>query len=183
MTEIPPNSLIRLVSITHSLEDDPCSQMPDYIGHFSRTYEPNAIKIDNIKIVNGIWFVSENNKWSHWKEYWQNVDEATKATAIAKHGSLKKAIYNYALEDCKRLVDFYNDKWFYQILTITAKIEITINGSVLSTSIYESLGGIESDSPKDHIDSLITEVMGEMKAQLLKLGFTEADINEAQKRS
>ena len=184
MTEIPPGSLIRLISITHNLENDPFQHIPDYIGRFSETYEPNSIKVDDPDKRNGcVWFVSENNKWSRWQEYWADVDEAHKNEAIKKHGSLKAAIYHYAQEDCKRFKDFYNGKWYYLVLTVTAKIEITINGSVLSSTIYESLGGIESDSSQSYIDEAISEVINIMKTQLLTLGFTEDDINEAQKRS
>lgn len=65
MTEISPGSLIRLISITHNLENDPFQHIPDYIGRFSETYEPNSIKVDDpdkrkwvsglsLKITNGL---------------------------------------------------------------------------------------------------------------------------------
>lgn len=184
MTEIPPGSLIRLVSITHTLEADPFQHVPDYIGRFSETYEPNAIKINDPTLAyNGYWFIPEQNKWSRWQEYWQDVDEAHKAKAIKEHGSLKAAIFHYAQEDYKRFINFYRNNWHYLILIVTAKIEITINGSVLTSVIYETLGGIESDSPKSYLDETKAEVINMMKSQLLTLGFTEDDINEAQKRS
>lgn len=46
-----------------------------------------------------------------------------------------------------------------------------------------ALSGIESDSSQSYIDEAISEVINIMKTQLLTLGFTEDDINEAQKRS
>lgn len=182
MTEIPPGSSIKLVSITHTLEADSFQQIPDYLGRFSKTREPNSIKVDD-PTYNGYWFVPEHNKWSQWREYWIDVDEAHKAKVIEEHGSLKAAIFHYAQEDYKRFLSFYNNHWYYLILIVTAEIEITINGSVLTSTIYESLGGIESDSSKHYLNQIKTETINMMKSQLIALGFTENDINEAQKRN
>lgn len=176
MTEIPPNSKMELVSITHSLENDPYLD-PDYLGKFVPYWEKNAIRTDDR------WFVSENNRWSNWKESWKYVDEADKLKVIKEHGSLKAASFHYAKEDLKRLKDFYSGKWYFQTIIVTATITFTIGGVSISTELIETLGGIESDYPLEELKNTIEEVRSSLISQLTTIGFTEADINATKKRS
>lgn len=176
MTEIPPNSKMELISITHELENDPFLD-PDYLGKFVPCWEKNAIRTDDQ------WFVSENNRWSDWKESWKHVDEASKLKTIEKHGSLKAASFHYAKEDLKRYQDFYNGRWHFQVIIVTATIKFTIGGVSIATELIETLGGIESDYPPEELKNTIEEVRSSLISQLTMIGFTEADINATKKRS
>ncbi len=176
MPDIPPNSKMELVSITHEIEND-LYLTPDYLGKFVPAWEKNAIRTDDQ------WFVSENNHWSDWQKEWAHTDEAGKAQAIAKYGSLKSASFHYAQEDLKRLKDFNHGRWYFRVIIVTATIKFTIGGISIATELFESLGGIESDYPPDELENTIQEVRSDMISKLTIIGFTEADINATKKRS
>jgi len=154
---IPPNSTIKLIAIEYHFTDDPYTQ-PDYLGKISQTWEKNAIRIKDNR-----WFVSENNKWSNWKEIWKDSYESITDQMIERYGSLKSTIYHFALDDLKRFNDFYDDKWNYVFLDMVATLEISINGITLTAKMSDSLGGIESDSS---IDDYVSDMYSGLVAQL-----------------
>ena len=154
---IPPNSTIKLIAIEYHFTDDPYTQ-PDYLGKISQTWEKNAIRTKDNQ-----WFISENNKWSNWKDLWKHSDEAEKNQFIKRYGSLKSATYHFAIDDLKRLNAFYNDKWNYVFLDMVATLEISINGLALIAKLSDSLGGIESDSS---IDDYVSDMYSGLVAQL-----------------
>ena len=49
----------------------------------------------------------------------------------------------------------------------------------MSDRVITSLWGIESDSGNDHTDEIIRDLKSENKAELLKMGFTETEIDQS----
>ncbi len=49
----------------------------------------------------------------------------------------------------------------------------------ISDNVITSLWGIESDSGKDHIEEIISDLKSENKAELLKMGFSSDEIDQS----
>lgn len=107
---------------------------------------------------------------------WDHVSRKTKSAVIKEYGSLKNASYAYALQDCKRLEDMENGHWYYQCIIV--KTQITTDSGMHDT-IRASLCGIESDSGEEYLYEIIGELKDENKAKLLKMGFTEEEIDQS----
>ena len=107
---------------------------------------------------------------------WNHVSRKDKSKVIKKYGSLKKASYAYALEDCRRLEALNNGQWSYLIISVETMIT-TDTG--LSDEIWNSLSGVESDGGKDYINEIIQDLKAQNKEELLKMGFSEKEIDES----
>lgn len=107
---------------------------------------------------------------------WSHVSRKDKSEVIKKYGSLKNASYQYALEDCRRLEALNNGEWVF--VTVSVSTHITTDTG-LSDRVWNTLSGVESDSGKEHFDEIIRDLKAENKAELLKMGFTEKEIDES----
>ena len=144
-----------------------CKGEPEY-ATYSREY-------NGIKPANNIPFNPKD--WSH-------VSRKDKSEVIKKYGSLKNAAYAYAKEDCERLEAYNNGHWYMLCISVTTYIsgEIADTKTGLSDTVVSSLCGIESDS-KDYIEEVIRDLLSENKAELLKMGFAESEIDESLKNA
>ena len=84
-------------------------------------------------------------------------------------------------KDCMRnfdRVEAYNQgQWC--MLTVNAVAEIVVNGTI--QNIHSGyLGGIESDSDQDYMETIAAEQLDELRVQLKELGFTDEQIQKAE---
>jgi hypothetical protein len=107
---------------------------------------------------------------------WSHVSRKDKSEVIKKYGSLKNASYAYALEDCRRLEALNNGHWSYLVLIVETAIT-TDTG--MSDKVWNTIGGVESDGGKEYFNELIRDLKSENKAELLKMGFAEKEIDES----
>jgi len=107
---------------------------------------------------------------------WSHVSRKDKSEVIKKYGSLKNASYAYALEDCRRLEALNNGQWSYLIVSVETAIT-TDTG--MSDRVWNSVGGMESDGNKEYFDEVIRDLKSMNKSELLKMGFTEKEIDES----
>ena len=85
----------------------------------------------------------------------------------------------YALQDYHLMEDLNNQQWSYIGITVTTKIYTDMG---ISDEITNSLWGIEDHCDKDSRDyhnEVIDDLKSENKAELLKMGFTEKEIDES----
>lgn len=85
----------------------------------------------------------------------------------------------YALQDYQLMEDLINQQWSFVGITVTTKINTDMG---ISDEIVNSLWGIEDHWDKDSRDyhnELIDDLKSENKAELLKMGFTEKEIDES----
>jgi len=115
------------------------------------------------------------NHIPHNPKSWSHVSRKVKSEVIKKYGSLKNADYAYAIEDCRRLENL-GSTWNYIIVIVETAIT-TDTG--LHDRIWNTLGGVESDGGKEYIDEIIHDLKSENKADLLKMGFSEKEIDES----
>lgn len=164
------------VELKHSIDYD---YYPDYLGKFTDAWEPGALLRDNRHLVRGSmrYFVSANNVWRNWKTSWEHVEEANKATTIKKYGSLKSAMFQWAKEDMKRLESF-GRTWDYIGVTCLASIRITLGEHTFIVQVYDSLYGVESDSPEG-IEDVETDLKANVQAELLEIGFSLIETEQA----
>jgi len=65
------------------------------------------------------------------------------------------------------------------MLTVNAVAEIVVNGTI--QNIHSGyLGGIESDSDQDYMETIAAEQLDELRVQLKELGFTDEQIQKAE---
>lgn len=110
------------------------------------------------------------------KKDWSHVSMKDKSEVIKKYGSLKNASYAYAKEDCMRIEKLCAGYWSY----VSVVVETTITTDTgMSDKVYNSLSGIESDSGTDYFDEIIRDLKAENKTELLKMGFSESEIDQS----
>lgn len=107
---------------------------------------------------------------------WSHVSKKDKSEVIKKYGSLKNASYAYAIEDCRRLEALNNGDWVF--MTVSVSTHITTDTGI-SDRVWNTLSGIESDSGKEYLGEIIRDLKAENKAELLKMGFSEKEIDES----
>ena len=83
----------------------------------------------------------------------------------------------YANEDKKRVEDWLDNKWYYIGAIIKIDLEILINKEPLSTSIYESVWGIESNDPD--IGWYHRDLLNETRKRLSNIGFSMLELDTA----
>jgi hypothetical protein len=89
--------------------------------------------------------------------------------------TIKKEIDGYGLDFSNDLGKFTNDMQY-----VTVVVKTTINAdNGMSDYVCNTLSGIESDSGKDYFDEIITELKYQNGQELLKMGFTEKEIDES----
>ncbi len=167
---------IARIKIIHEVD---YNSRPDYIGKFTNVWETGTIsrKLGPRNENSSKYFVSHNNVWSKWQEYWRGIEEEDKNEVIKKYGSLKKAMFVWANEDMERLENFYKT-WIYIRITCKATIRITINNNVFADNIVDSLGRIENDD-NTHITEIENEIIENIKSDLKRMGFTWTEIDNA----
>jgi hypothetical protein len=125
------------------------------------------------------WF-TPGQHWPHNPTAWKHVTPESKNFVLAKYGSLKSADYHYALQDMKRLQDYYTGRWYMTGVIVTAKIAISEDGDHWAhEKITNALGGIESDSTKEYKQEIINNLKSEVKEQLNNWGFNNCEIAAA----
>lgn len=85
----------------------------------------------------------------------------------------------YALQDYKQMEDYNNGQW--SMIGITVSTTITTDTG-LTDKIVNSLWGIEDRWDKDsreYIQGEIENLKGENKVELLKMGFSESEIDQS----
>jgi len=74
------------------------------------------------------------------------------------------------------MVDYNNNHWSYLVLIV----ETTINtDSGLTDSVFDTIGGVESDGGKNYLKEMIADLKTGFKQQLLKMGFSDEEINQS----
>jgi hypothetical protein len=85
----------------------------------------------------------------------------------------------YALQDYENMENLNNQQWGYVAIVVKTTIKTDMG---LSDEVINSLCGIEDHWDKDsknYIDEIITDLKAENKAELLKMGFSEKEIDES----
>jgi len=143
---------LRIVDIflKYEIDDDSC-MLNDY-GKLSDHWETNALKL-------GQHWLIPIQKWHDLK------------------GKERRDAYRYANEDKKRVEDWLDNKWYYVGAIIKIDLEIRINKEPLSTSIYESVWGIESDDPD--IGWYHRDLLNETRKRLSNVGFSMLELDAA----
>jgi len=166
---------IKSIKIVHEYDDDPDLS---WLGKFSNEWSQGAIDRKRF----GDWDPSEMryfipcNHWPHNPKNWAHVSAEDLKNVIAKHRTLKKADWTYALEDMRRLESF-GDRWV--TIGIYAKARIVI-GNVLQTIRSGGLWGIESDSDESYIESIEVEELADLITILAELGFAQEEMDEVE---
>lgn len=166
---------IESIKIVHEYDDNPDLS---WLGKFSDKWAPGAIdrkRFGNWEPREMRYFIPCNH-WPHNPKNWDHVSEEDLKNVIAKHRTLKKADWTYALEDMRRLETF-GDRWV--TIGIYAKAMIVIR-NVYQTIQSGVLWGIESDSDESYIDSIEVEVLADLIAILAELGFTQEEIDQVE---
>jgi hypothetical protein len=173
---------INSITIKEDIDHDPDLS---YLGKiswtptYSKTHK-TWIPVEPDRVGKGTEWFSPMNHLPHKKENWSHVSDEDKAKVIATFGSLRKADIAYAYEDCERLVKYQRGDWYMISIRVEAIISVSEDGEHWANyALYESLGGIESDSGDEYIDETKKELLDEMKSQLLEWGFTNEEIDEA----
>ena len=173
----------KIMQIKLKVENDTDADL-SYLGEIAekpryRTYKESWIPTNPDDINNTEWF-SPCNHLPHKEENWNHVSQEDKDRMITKYGSLRKADIAYAYEDLKRLQDYFNNRWWMEYFVLIATIGISDDGTNWGTfKIYDSIGGIESDSEKDHKQEIIDDLKHELSYQLKEIGFADNDISTA----
>ena len=66
----------------------------------------------------------------------------------------------YKAQDAERLADFENDRWCMLWLKVVGHVSVNVNGESFSTELFDTLSGIESDSPDYIAENERDMVMG-----------------------
>lgn len=87
-----------------------------------------------------------------------------------------KEYYEYGMQDYERMEDYNRGGWCMVVVVLTAYIT-TDTG--LSDTIHATLSGVESDSGADYFEEIKRDLSADLKADLLKMGFSEDEITTA----
>ena len=80
----------------------------------------------------------------------------------------------YALQEYQRVRDYNNNRWSYLVLMVETFIN---TDSGLSDSVFDTIGRVESDGGKDYFNEMIDDLKSSVKDQLIKMGFSDEEIN------
>lgn len=166
------------VEMKHAIDYDD-SGHSDYLGKFTDTWETGAI-VRSQRARNEYpmrYFVSCNNIWSNWKKSWEHTPDEDKAATIKKYGSLKSAMFQWAKEDMKRLENL-GRTWNYIGVTCLATIRITLDEHTFTVQVYDSLYGVESDSPEG-IKEVEKDLIANVQFELIDIGFSLIETEQA----
>jgi hypothetical protein len=164
------------VEIKHQMDYEGQS---DYIGKFTNTWEPGAL-VRSQRARNEYpvrYFVSANNVWRNWRTSWDHVPDEDKEATIKKYGSLKSAMFQWAKEDMKRLENL-GRTWNYIGVTCLASIRITLGEHMFTVQVYDSLYGVESDSPEG-IKEVEKDLVANVQFELIDIGFSLIETEQA----
>ena len=163
---------IKIVSVTRKVETDLDNYdiLKSIYGKFVERWESGVLRT-NLPVP---YFKSNTGDWVHLRG-WERITDEARAEAVAKYGSLKKAVFHYAQQDFKRAEAWYNGRWEFVSIVYDATLEIEINGKILTAHEYESLGGLESDDPD--LETYDSEILAELKNSLKTIGFTDEELN------
>jgi len=166
---------IKSIKIVHEYDDDPDLS---WLGKFSNEWSQGAIDRKRF----GDWDPSEMryfvpcNHWPHNPENWAHVPEDDLKDIIAKHRTLKKADWTYAIKDMHRQ-ESYGSRWI--TIGIYAKADI-VTRNVHQTIRSGGLWGIESDSSQCDIKSIEKMELNELRKILEELGFAQEEIGKVE---
>lgn len=164
------------VEIKHQMDYD---GNPDYIGKFTNTWQPGAL-VRTIRAQREYpvrYFVSANNVWRNWKTSWDHCSDEEKAVTIKKYGSLKSAMFQWAKEDMLRLENL-GRTWNYIGVSCHAMIRITVGEHVFNDQCYDSIYGVENDSPESIAD-IEKDLKANVQFELMDVGFSLIEVEQA----
>jgi hypothetical protein len=164
------------VEIKHQMDYEGNS---DYIGKFTNAWQPGAL-VRTIRAQREYpmrYFVSTNNVWRNWKTSWDHCSDEDKAATIKKYGSLKAAMFQWAKEDMRRLENL-GRTWNYIGVSCHAMIRITVGEHVFSDQCYDSIYGVENDSP-DSIADIEKDLKANVQFELMDVGFSLIETEQA----
>lgn len=96
-----------------------------------------------------------------------------------------KDYYKYGMAEYERMEQYNRGHWCMISIVIRTNISGKIPSTIkpgyteISDTIISSLSGVESDSGKDHIEEIISDLKSENKAKLLKMGFSFEEIDQS----
>jgi hypothetical protein len=166
------------VEIKHQMDYDDYGMSED-IGKFTNTWEPGAL-VRSQRARNEYpmrYFVSTNNVWRNWKTSWDHYSDEEKAATIKKYGSLKAAMFQWAKEDMRRLENL-GRTWNFIGVSCHAMIRITVGKYVFNDQCYDSLYGVESDSPEG-IKEVEKDLVANVQFELIDIGFSLIETEQA----
>lgn len=111
------------------------------------------------------YFKPGDNHLPHEPESWAHVPVDMKAEVIAKHGSLRDADIQYAIEDWQRMEAYERGDW--EMWGCVCELQIRLKGRTWSSLITNSLWGIESDSP-DHHPAIEADMIQQTKYEVVE---------------
>jgi hypothetical protein len=89
--------------------------------------------------------------------------------------TIKKEIDEYGLDFSDVLGKFTSDMHY-----VTVVVKTTINAdNGMSDYVCNTLSGVVSDGGKEYLGDIIRDMKAENKAELLKMGFSEKEIDES----
>ncbi len=168
------NLSIGTTTITKKLDTDPDTS---YLGEYGHTYKPGCI-------------VRKDNT------FFEDIPEEWNSTEI-KEAHYIRGEYPYfyppengenpgteeykkcALQDYQNMEDLNNSQWTYTGIIVKTAINTDMG---ISDTIQSSAWGIEDHFDKDsknEMIGIIEDLKEDNKAELLKMGFTEAEIDQS----
>jgi len=94
-------------------------------------------------------------------------------------GESPEDIRNYVRQDYERMERLNAGDWYF--IGIRAEAEVVLTGSVVQTISSGGLWGTESDSRREHIESIEQEELADLSEQLHAVGFSKRAIAAASK--
>ena len=165
---------IESIKIEREMDQDPDLS---YLGEFH--YGPRK-KFD---ISNGddSWYTPAQF-WPHNPKNWENVPPKNIEQTIKEFGSLRKADYQYAIADMKRLLNYYHNNWHMIYIRATTEIKVSDDGIHWAhETLRIGCGGIETDSGEEYINEITSDLLSELDLELTQWGFSRTEITEKMK--
>lgn len=81
----------------------------------------------------------------------------------------------HAQQDYKRMEELNSGEWSFQFLRVSATIDVDGHEMEIESP---GLGGVESDCGIEYLTEIVAEQLAELRAELLKMGFTESELSE-----
>jgi hypothetical protein len=179
------NLTIGTTTITKKTDTDPDTS---YLGEYGQTVKPGCIVRKDTTFFEDIpedwntWDIKEAHQmYDHEYPYFYPPDNGEKPG----NPDYKK----YALQDYQNMEDLNNSQWCFIGITVKTEVigkipSIKDGGKYteISDQIINSLWGIEDHFDKDskaYIADTIEDLKEENKAELLKMGFSEKEIDDS----
>jgi hypothetical protein len=97
-----------------------------------------------------------------------------------------KEYYLSGMADYERMEKYNRNHWYMINIVVTTHVYGKIPSmddkpgyTEISDTISNSLSNVESDGGKEYLDEIISDLKSENKADLLKMGFSEAEIDQS----